>query len=178
MPAKGRHKKTKRTRATRTTSTPKPKAKRAVRRPKRRRVADVLTPHVEQVDVSSTIEDAARKMSAVEAGVLPVFEGNAVAGMLTDRDIVVRVVAAGRLPGATRVRDAMTVNPVYCYLEDGVDEAARLMAEHRVRRLIVLDQHGKLAGILSITDLAARGGDDRLSGETLWSVSESPPAHP
>lgn len=168
MPTKGRKTTAKQARTTNRPTQP----KRPAKQPGRLRVADVLTPHVAQVDVTSTVEDAARKMSAVDAGVLPVFEGPSVAGMLTDRDIVVRVVATGRLPGATAVAEAMSINPVHCYTDDGVDRAARLMAEHRVRRLIVLDQHGKLAGILSITDVAARGGNDQLSGETLWSVSE------
>lgn len=174
MPSKARKTKPKQASAAKVST----KAKRPAKQPGRLRVVDVLTPYVEEVDLTATVEDAARKMGTAEAGVLPVFEGNTVAGMITDRDIVLRVVAAGRLPSATTVREAMSINPVYCYTDDGVDQAARLMAEHKVRRLIVLDPHGKLAGILSITDLAARGGNDRLSGETLWSVSEPSTARP
>jgi CBS domain-containing protein len=96
--------------------------------------------------------------------------------MLTDRDIAVRAVAEGRDPKTARVRDAMTPEVVYCFEDQDIQEAARLMKDKQIRRLVVLDRDKRLAGILSLGDLAVDTGDEKLAGETLERVSE--PAMP
>jgi CBS domain-containing protein len=130
-----------------------------------------MTPGVECIPPDSTLQDAARKMQALDVGPLPVCDHDRLAGMLTDRDIVVRAVAEGRDPGSTRVRDVMTPEVVYCFEDQDVQEAARLMEQKQVRRLLVLNRDKRLVGIVSLGDLAVETGDEKLVGRTLEQVS-------
>ena len=118
------------------------------------KVKDVMTKLVEFVLPETTVQEAAGKMKAMNVGPMPVCVGAKVVGILTDRDIVVRVVAEGRDPRTTRVQDVMTNDVVCCSEDDDVKEAARLMKDHQIRRVIVLDQHQRLAGIVSLGDIA------------------------
>ncbi len=140
------------------------------------RVGQVMTRHVEAIGPDATIHEAAEKMRALDVGPLPVVEGKRVVGMITDRDITVRLTAEGRDPVTARVRDAMTREVIGCKEDDDVAEAARLMEEHQIRRLLVLGRDQELLGILSLGDIAITTGDDRLAGETLERISE--PAKP
>jgi predicted transcriptional regulator len=96
--------------------------------------------------------------------------------MLTDRDIVIRAVADGRDPMTTTVAEAMTAQVVHCREDQDVREAARMMEQHQVRRLLVVDHEGRMVGIVSLGDIALTTGDDQLAGETLERVSEPAPA--
>jgi CBS domain-containing protein len=93
-------------------------------------------------------------------------------GMLTDRDITVRATAEGRDPKTTKVHEVMTPEVVYISEDDDVSEAARIMIEQQVRRLVVLNQSKQLAGIISLGDLAVHTGDTQQAGQTLEGVSE------
>lgn len=135
-------------------------------------VKDVMSRDVEVVEPQTTLEEAAAKMDALNIGPLPVVEGERVVGMITDRDITVRATAAGRDPTTTTVEDAMTHEVVACFDDQDVTEAARLMEEKQIRRLVVLDRNEKLVGIISLGDVAVGTGDDKLSGEVLERVSE------
>lgn len=135
-------------------------------------VKDVMTRNVEVINPDATLQEAAQKMQAFDVGPIPVSEGERVVGMITDRDITVRATAVGQSPFTGLVRDVMTPNVVSCYEDQDVQEAARLMQEHQIRRLIVLDRNERLVGIVSLADLAVDAGDDKLSGQTLESVSE------
>src|SRR4051812_27254945 len=115
-------------------------------------VKDIMTHNAEVVGPGDTLEQAARKMELLDVGPLPVCEGNRVVGMLTDRDIAVRAVAAGCDPKATLVCDVMTPEVVACYEDQDVREAADLMKARQVRRLVVLSREGDLVGILSLGD--------------------------
>ena len=137
------------------------------------KVRDVMTRGVECVRPDTTIQEAAGKMKALDVGPMPVCEGDRVTGILTDRDIVVRGVAEGRDMRTTRVQDVMT-RDVYAVAEDAdVKEAARMMKERQVRRLVVTGGGGALAGIVSLGDIAVDTGDDKLSGSVLEKVSRS-----
>ena len=92
--------------------------------------------------------------------------------MLTDRDIVVRAVATGRDPKKASVRDVMTRDVHYCFIDEDVREAATLMKEKQVRRVLVLDRDKRLCGILSLGDLATQGRQDELTGEVSRRVSQ------
>jgi len=105
-------------------------------------------------------------------GPLPICDNDRLVGMLTDRDITVRAVAEGKDPRATRVRDVMTEGVCYCFEDDDVADAARLMKENQIRRLLVLDRNKRLAGIVSLGDLAVETGDEHLAGQTLERVSQ------
>ncbi len=137
---------------------------------------DVMTRDVEVVHPNATLEEAAAKMDSLDIGPLPVCDGNRLVGMVTDRDITVRATAAGKDPRTTQVRDVMTDNVVYCFDDDDTNEAARLMEEQQIRRLVVLDRDKRLVGIVSLGDLAVATQDDQLSGEVLERISE--PAEP
>jgi CBS domain-containing protein len=135
-------------------------------------VKDVMTRGAECIPPDASLQEAARKMKSLDVGPLPVCDRDRLAGMLTDRDIVVRAVAEGRDPRTTRVRDAMTEGVTYCFEDDDVNEAARLMKEKQIRRLIVLNRDKRLAGIVSLGDLAVETSDEHLTGKTLEHISQ------
>ena len=137
------------------------------------RVKEVMTPGVEVIHPDSTLHEAAARMKSRDVGPLPVAEGGRLVGILTDRDITVRAVAEGEDPTTIRVRDIMTPEVLFCYEDDLVAEAARVMQENQVRRLVVLNRDKRLVGIVSLGDLAVETGDDELAGQTLGQVSES-----
>jgi CBS domain-containing protein len=139
-------------------------------------VRDVMTKGAECVRPTDSLQEAASKMKTLDVGPLPVCEGDHLVGMITDRDITVRATAEALPPGLGRVRDVMTPGVVSCFEDQDVQEAARLMQEHQVRRLVVLNRDRRLAGIVSLGDLAVETGDEKLAGETLERVSE--PAGP
>jgi len=137
------------------------------------KVKDVMTKGAECVRPDDTLQEAARKMKTLDIGPLPVCGDNdRLAGMLTDRDIVVRAVAEGRDVRTAKVRDAMSEGISYCFEDDDVTEAARQMRDKQIRRLAVLNRDQRLTGIVSLGDLAVETGDKALSGETLQQVSQ------
>ena len=135
-------------------------------------IREVMTKGVEVVRPEETLQNAAQKMKSIDVGPLPVCDGERLVGMITDRDIIVRATAEGRDPKTTPVKDAMTPEVVYVFEDQDIEEAASLMKERQIRRLVVLDRNKKLVGILSLGDIAADTRDDRLSGDVLERVSE------
>jgi CBS domain-containing protein len=135
-------------------------------------VREIMTHNVEVVSLDETLEQAARKMEELDIGPLPVCEGHRVVGLLTDRDITVRATAAGCDPKTTLVADVMSPEVIWCYEDQDVHDAARLMGEELVRRLLVLSRSNDLVGIVSLGDLAAEAGDPGRPGEVLKKVSE------
>ena len=138
----------------------------------RARVADVMTRHPETVRPDATVVQAATMMRAMDVGALPVCDGARLVGMVTDRDIAVRSTADGRDPQVTYVRDVMSSGIAWASEDDPVEQAARIMKEHQIRRLPIVDQRKNLVGIVSLGDLAVEAGVDELSGETLERISE------
>ena len=135
-------------------------------------VYEAMTPHVVRVAPKVTLMEAARTMKNLDIGPLPVCEGDRLLGMVTDRDITVRATAEGCDPRQTPVGDIMTTSVVCCHEADDVREAARLMQLTQLRRLLVVNDDGKLVGIVSLGDLVLQTGDEKLAGETLEKVSE------
>ena len=133
---------------------------------------DVMTPGVEVIAPDASIYEAAEKMSHRDIGPLPVCEGDRLIGMLTDRDITVRAVAAGRDPRTTHVRDVMTPDVVYGFDDEEVQDAARLMAQYQIRRLPVLNRSKQLVGMVALGDLAVHPGIQPVTAEVLEQVSE------
>jgi CBS domain-containing protein len=135
------------------------------------KVKDIMTPHVEVVNAGDSLQLAARKMQERDIGFLPVCDGQRLVGTLSDRDIAVRAVAAGRDPGSTAVRECATPQAVWCFDDEEVGQAARKMQENQVRRLMVLHRPDKqLVGVVSLGDLAANG-TRKISGDVLESTS-------
>ena len=135
-------------------------------------VKDVMTPQAEVISPDATTEDAASIMKTLDIGVLPVCDEEGLVGVLTDRDLVVRVVASSRDPKAMLVGEAMTPSVVYCFEDDDVEHAAAIMAGHQIRRLPVLDKNRKLVGIVSMGDIAVHAQDRQLTGKVLEDVSQ------
>ena len=134
------------------------------------KVSEVMTRDVQLIEPTQTIRDAARLMAELDAGIMPVREGDRLVGMITDRDIAVRAVAEGKGPD-TPIREVMTEDVKYCYEDDDTDDVARNMADIQVRRLPVLNQDKRLVGIISLGDMAVSGGSGR-AGEAVAGISQ------
>lgn len=137
-------------------------------------VGDVMTPNPQTVRPGDTLQRAAQAMDDLNVGVLPVCEGDQLLGMLTDRDIVVRSTSAGQDPRTAKVSDAMTGEARSLPTDAPVLEAIRMMKEHQLRRVPVVDQGGRLVGIVSLGDLADAGTPE--AGDALEAIST--PAEP
>jgi len=140
------------------------------------RVSEVMTKGAECTHPDATVREAAIRMQTLDVGSLPVCENDRLIGMVTDRDMTVRTTAAGADPNDARVRDAMTGQIHFCFEDQDVADAARLMKEKQVRRLPVLNREKQMVGIVSLGDLAVQTQDEQLAGNTLEAVSE--PAEP
>ena len=122
-------------------------------------IREIMTADPRTVDAGATVAEAAREMRDGDVGSVVVVENGAVAGIITDRDIAVRVVAQGLDPDATRVSEAATMRPVTLTVDQTVEDAIRLVREQDVRRIVVL-QDGRAAGIVSLGDLAIERDTD------------------
>lgn len=142
------------------------------------KIRDVMTRDVEVISPDSSLMEAAEKMRTLDVGPLPVCEGDKVLGIVTDRDIVIRGVALGRDSRTAKVREVMSAGVQYCSADDDVKDAADHMREKQIRRVLVLDDHKRLVGIVSLGDLAVDAGK-RLAGKALEDISEpsSPATH-
>jgi len=136
---------------------------------------DIMTRDVEVVCPHDTLRDAAIKMRKMGVGMLPVCDGERLTGTISDRDITIRAIAEGRNPQHTSVRDFMTRKVVYCYEDESVANAARIMQSKQVRRIIVLDRQKNLCGIVSLGDLVLETRDRKLAGRTLEAISQRIP---
>jgi CBS domain-containing protein len=135
-------------------------------------IKEIMTRQVEVIQPEATLWEAAQKMAALDVGPLPVCDGDKLVGMVTDRDITVRATAEGRDPKTTKVYEVMTPEVLYTFEDEDVSEAARMMLEQQVRRLVVLNRSKQLVGIVSLGDLAVHTGDVEQAGQTLEGVSE------
>ena len=127
---------------------------------------------VEVVHPDDTLQHAAERMKDLDVGSMPVCEGQRLVGILTDRDITIRATAEGRDPTRTGVREVMTPDVLYCLETQDVQDAARMMQEHQIRRLFVLNEDEELVGVTTVGELATVTGDRAMAGETLERISE------
>lgn len=135
-------------------------------------VKEVMTHNPKAIDANTTLHEAAYLMKEMRVGCLPVFDDGRLAGMLTDRDIVMRAVAKGLDPTKTPVREAASWLVFSCPEDAHIDDAARIMEENKVRRLPVLNKEGQLVGLVSLTDIALETHDGWLVDEVLERVSQ------
>jgi CBS domain-containing protein len=134
---------------------------------------EVMTGGVECVGESESVLDAAKKLADLDVGSMPICgEDNRLKGMLTDRDIVVKVLAAGKDPASTKAGELGEGKPVTIGADDSVDEALRTMIDHKVRRLPVIDGHD-LVGIVSQADLATNIDEEKV-GDLVEAISAAP----
>lgn len=142
-----------------------------------RKVSEVMTKDAQCVAPHASVQAAAQMMRDFNIGLLPVCSFDRLIGVLTDRDIVVRAVADGRESGRTTVREVMSEQVFYCYEDHSVTEAARMMEERSVRRLLVLNRDLRLTGVLSVDDIAVAPGLAEAAGEVIDHAAE-PHRHP
>jgi CBS domain-containing protein len=134
---------------------------------------EVMTGGAECVSENDTVLDAAKRLAELDVGSMPICgEDNRLKGMLTDRDIVVKVLAQGKNPTETRTGELGEGKPVTIGADDSVDEALRTMIDHKVRRLPVIDGHD-LIGIVSQADLATNIDEEKV-GDLVEAISAAP----
>jgi CBS domain-containing protein len=141
----------------------------------RMKIRDMMTKGAHSASPDTLVTEVAAVMRLHDIGVVPVIENGRIVGMLTDRDIVLQVVAEGADPNTKRVRDVMSVGSISIFDDQDVNEAVALMQQYQVRRLPVLDRNKAVVGIVSLGDLAV-DVNAGLSGQVLKEVSE--PAMP
>jgi CBS domain-containing protein len=133
-------------------------------------IKDVMTSNPCTIDAGKSVAYAAKMMREEDVGLAPIVEGDKLIGMLTDRDIAIRVVAEGRNPDQVKVADVASKEVVTIDSQQDLEEALRIMAKHQVRRLAVVKEDGKLVGVVAQADIA-REGDDKQTGELVEEIS-------
>ena len=136
---------------------------------------DVMTPAPVCCVPDDAVVDVARLMRAQDIGAIPVVadrDSHRLIGMVTDRDLAVRVVAEGRDARETVVRDVMSMQPVVCLVSDLYQQALQAMGEHQVRRIPVVDADGRLVGIIAQADVATRLAQPSTTGAVVEAISE------
>ncbi len=134
-------------------------------------IRDLMTSNPTTIEPDKTVVDAAKLMGDEDAGLIPIVEGRKLVGTITDRDIATRVVAESKDPQSTKVRDVMTSRLVTIDPDQDLDEALRLMAQHQVRRLPVVEEDGKIVGIVAQADVAKHTSDEQ-TGEVVQQISQ------
>ena len=120
----------------------------------------------------STLVDVAGRMRDMDVGMVPVCDGKKLKGVITDRDIAIRAVVLGMDPVMTLAEQIMTEDVVCCYDDQEMEEAAEIMEEKLIRRLVVLDREDDLVGVVSLGDIASKSDDLECSGTALKVISQ------
>jgi len=141
----------------------------------RRPVSDVMTPNPASVSEKDSIKRVAEIMKREDAGVVPVVDGRKVIGMITDRDIVVRLIAEGKDPSSAKVNEAMSKQVRTVKEETPINEVLQLMSREQIRRVPVTNNNNELVGIVSIGDIASDSKETVKVGRTVEEISEAPP---
>lgn len=133
-------------------------------------VRDAMTSNPRTVQPEANVQEPARLMKSENVGAVPIVDGDRLVGVVTDRDIAMKIVAEGKSldtpVSEIASRDLVTIDP-----DQSLEEAARLMAEHQLRRLPVVEEDGKLVGIVAQADVAKRASEDR-TGEVVEDISK------
>jgi len=134
-------------------------------------IREAMTSNPSTVQPGTPIAEAAQVLKNEDAGVVPVVQGDQLVGMLTDRDIVIRVIAEGKDPQSTTVEQIATKQLVTIDPQQNLDEALRLMAQHQVRRLPVVEEDGRLVGVIAQADVA-KHADPAKAGQMVEEISQ------
>jgi CBS domain-containing protein len=136
------------------------------------KLSEIMTREVVILQPDDSLQSAAKKMRDLNIGFLPVCDGETLIGVISDRDITIRALADGMDVNIMLGRDLMTTPAIYCFEDQDVSEAAKIMEENQIRRLVVLSREDKrLVGVISLGDLARHATADR-SGQVLQKISE------
>jgi CBS domain-containing protein len=134
-------------------------------------IRDVMTSNPCTIDAERSVAYAAKMMRDEDVGLAPIVKGDKLIGLLTDRDIATRVVAEGRDPDHVQVGDVASEQLITVDPQQDLDEALRMMAKHQVRRLPVVEEDGRLVGVVAQADIA-REGDDSQTGQLVEEISK------
>lgn len=136
------------------------------------KLKDLMTDEIQCCQLKDTASEAAKMMRNLDVGIIPVVNGEKLVGVITDRDIVLNVVAEGQNANQVLIENCMTSNVITGFPEMDVHEAAAIMAEHQIRRLPIVDHgEGHLIGIVSLGDLATVSIHENEAGEALSEIS-------
>ena len=135
------------------------------------KIKEVMSTAVQVIGPDATIKEAAQKMQRGNFGMLPVEENDRMIGSISDRDITIRAVADGKA-STTKVREVMTEGIIWAFEDDSVAEAAKLMSEHQIRRLPIVNSSKRLVGIVALGDFAVDNADIKVAGEALSEISQ------
>jgi CBS domain-containing protein len=135
-------------------------------------IREAMTSNPCAIDADKPVAYAAKMMKDEDVGLAPVVQGDRLVGTVTDRDIVTRVIAEGRDPDSTSVREIASTDLVTVDPQQGLDEALRLMAQHQVRRLPVVEEDGRLVGVLAQADVAEHA-ESSATGRMVEEISET-----
>jgi CBS domain-containing protein len=135
-----------------------------------KQIRELMTTNPSTLSADDPGIDAARIMRDEDVGIVPIVEGDRLFGTITDRDIAIRIVAEGKNAQSTPVREIASTQLVTIDPGQDLDEALRLMAQHQVRRLPVVEEDGRLVGIVAQADIA-RAGEDAKTGEVVQQIS-------
>jgi CBS domain-containing protein len=134
-------------------------------------IREIMSKDVDVINFNSPVSEAASLMRAGDYGALPVEKDDKMVGMITDRDITIRVVAENKDPRSTIVSDCMSEGIKYCYEDDDVTEVSDFMRSAQLRRIPVLNKQKRLVGMVSLGDLALHVDNKNLTAETLEGIS-------
>lgn len=135
-------------------------------------VKDIMSKSPQFLSPTATLAEAARLMAELDSGFLPVGENDRLVGALTDRDIIIRVLAKNKDINKTLIKDAMSQGIHFCFETDDLRKAATQMEELQIRRLVVLNKDKRMVGIISLGDIATRSKDRELCGEITDAISQ------
>lgn len=145
------------------------------------RCRDVMTKDPAWCLSRDPVSNAAQLMKHEDVGSLPVLEEGQrkkVVGVVTDRDVVLNVLAENRPPETTPVADVMSVDPVTCHPDDPLERAVSAMAQHQIRRVPIVNDDGGLVGIIAQADIALNADDETTTAEVVKRISTPTPVHP
>jgi len=134
-------------------------------------VQELMTKNPRSIDADKSVTSAAKMLRDEDVGLAPIVEGDRLVGTVTDRDITIRVVAEGKDPESTKVKEIASINLVTVDPRQDLDEALKLMAKHQVRRLPVIEEGGRLVGVVAQADVA-RNVDEKQTGWVVEEISQ------
>ncbi len=135
------------------------------------KIKELMSRDVQVISPDETIREAAQHMLKGNFGMMPVVENDRMIGSISDRDITIRAVASGKDAG-TKVREVMSEGIHWAYEDDSVTEVAKLMSEHQIRRLPIVNADKRLVGIVALGDFAVDSADIAVAGEALAEISQ------
>ena len=135
-------------------------------------ISEIMTRDVRCVAPGDTLQRAAKAMDELNVGALPVWDGQNLIGMVTDRDITIRGVASGKQVDSTPVSEVMSTDVQCCFEDDQINDVMEKMRDSQIRRIPVMDKQNRLIGMVSLGDLATKTAADEEVQQTLEDISE------